>query len=56
MNARKTDRARAAGLRTRPLQETLADALAWEQSRTALEPRPAGLSDEEERLLLAAIA
>jgi nucleoside-diphosphate-sugar epimerase len=56
MNARKTDRARAAGLRTRPLQETLADALAWEQSRTAPEPRPAGLSDEEERLLLAAIA
>jgi nucleoside-diphosphate-sugar epimerase len=51
MNARDTSRAEAAGLRTRPLEETLRDALRWED---ALESHPhgAGLSDDEERELL----
>lgn len=45
-----TRRARAAGLTTRPLRETLRDALAWEESgRTT--PRLAGLSDDDERRL-----
>ncbi len=43
-----------AGLRTRPLEDTLADALAFENLRTG--PRPAGLSDDEERALRAALA
>ena len=44
----------AAGLATRPLAETLADTLAWEQSRPADQPRRAGLTDAEERDLLEA--
>ncbi|MFQ6170641.1 NAD-dependent epimerase/dehydratase family protein [Oryzobacter sp. R7] len=49
-----TTRARAAGLVTRPLRETLADALAFEEQRPAGEERRAGLSDDDERRVLAA--
>jgi 2'-hydroxyisoflavone reductase len=49
---RRGDRIIAAGLRPRPLAETLADTLAWESSRSV--PRGAGLTDEDERALLAA--
>lgn len=38
-----------AGLRTRPMKDTLAGALDYENHR--VEPRPTGLSDDEERLL-----
>ena len=38
-----------AGLRTRPIEVTLAETLEYENHRT--EPRQAGLDDEEERLL-----
>lgn len=56
MSARNTSRARAAGLVTRPLEQTLADTLAWEQSRPDPGPHGAGLTDEEERRLLARLA
>lgn len=46
-----SDAARAHGLRTRPLRETLAAALAYEEERT--EPRQTGLTDDEERALRA---
>jgi len=49
--ARSTARAEAAGLATRPLEETLADTLAWEE--TVTQPHGAGLTDDEERELLA---
>lgn len=39
---------------TRPLEQTLADMLAWELAEGAERPRKAGLSDDEERELLAA--
>ncbi|MFC4140091.1 MULTISPECIES: NAD-dependent epimerase/dehydratase family protein [unclassified Microbacterium] len=42
-----TSRARAAGLVTRPLADTLADTLDFERTRDV--PRQAGLTDEEER-------
>jgi 2'-hydroxyisoflavone reductase len=42
-----TSRSRAAGLVTRPLEETLRDTLAFEETRTV--PRRAGLSDDDER-------
>lgn len=42
-----TDRARAAGLVTRALDDTLRDTLAYENQRT--QPRQAGLTDDEER-------
>ncbi|MCV2393296.1 NAD-dependent epimerase/dehydratase family protein [Actinotalea sp. M2MS4P-6] len=48
-----TTRARAAGLRTRPLAETLRDALAYEERR--IDARPAGLTDDEERRVRAAL-
>lgn len=48
--------ARAAGLSTRPLTETLRSALDYEQSRPAGIPRGAGLTDQEERDLLALLA
>jgi nucleoside-diphosphate-sugar epimerase len=48
--------ARAAGLATRPLAETLADTLAWELGRNLPRPRRAGLSDHDERRLLQALA
>jgi nucleoside-diphosphate-sugar epimerase len=51
MNARDTSRAEAAGLRTRPLEETLRDALRWEDGLER-HPHGAGLSDDEERELL----
>ncbi len=48
-----TTRARASGLTCRPLEETLAAALAYENTRT--EPRRAGLTDAEEREFAALI-
>ena len=53
-NANDSSRARAAGLTTRPLAETLADTLAWELTRDLAARRRAGLSDADERALLAA--
>jgi nucleoside-diphosphate-sugar epimerase len=50
--AHDSRRARAAGLVTRPLAETLADTLAWELTRDPARRRLAGLSDEDERSLL----
>ncbi|MGQ0466267.1 MAG: NAD-dependent epimerase/dehydratase family protein [Sporichthyaceae bacterium] len=55
-NANDSAKARAAGLVTRPLEQTLADTLAWELTRDAGHPRRAGLSDDDERTLLAALA
>lgn len=49
----ETARARAAGLVTRPLRETLADALEWEESGRTM-PRRAGLTDPDERRVLTA--
>ena len=47
--------ARTLGFTTRPLVETLADALAWEErGRPTDAPRRTGLTDDEERELLAA--
>ena len=48
-----TARARAAGLRVRPLRDTLRDALAFEEVRDV--PRAAGLTDEEERRVQEAV-
>lgn len=48
-----TTRARADGLTTRPLAQTLRAALGHEERRTG--PRPTGLTDEEEREVLAAV-
>ncbi|MCW2134067.1 Nucleoside-diphosphate-sugar epimerase [Arthrobacter sp. VKM Ac-2550] len=45
----------AAGLKLRPLAETLADVLAWEQTAGPDRERKAGLTAQEERELLAAI-
>lgn len=56
LNARDSRAARAAGLATRPLERTLADTLAWELGRERPDPRRAGLSDADERALLAALA
>ncbi|MEC5184374.1 2'-hydroxyisoflavone reductase [Cryobacterium sp. MP_3.1] len=55
-NARDSGAARAAGLVTRPLAETLADTLRWERLRVPQGPRRAGLSDADEVALLAARA
>lgn len=54
-NARDSGAGRAAGLVTRPLEETLADTLAWELAAGPDRPRRAGLSDDDERALLAAL-
>ncbi len=54
-NALDSSRARHVGLVTRPLRETLVDTLAWELTRDAAGPRRAGLSDDDERSLLAAL-
>jgi nucleoside-diphosphate-sugar epimerase len=51
--ARDTSRAEAAGLAARPLEQTLTDVLQWEQSRPHPGPHGAGLTDTEERELLA---
>ncbi len=55
-NANDSSKARRAGLSTRPLDQTLADTLAWEKSRERDRVRQAGLSDMDERALLAALA
>ncbi len=55
MNARDCRRARSAGLLTRPLEDTLADTLAWELARARPGPHGAGLTDDEERVLLDAL-
>lgn len=55
MNARSIDRARAAGLTSRPLIETLADGLEWRQRQPDRADRGAGLSNADERELLAAL-
>jgi nucleoside-diphosphate-sugar epimerase len=47
--------ARAAGLVSRPLADTLVDTLAWELTRDPQATRRAGLSDHDERRLLRAI-
>ena len=46
-------RARAAGLATRPLEETLADVLEWELQQGVDRERSAGLRRDDERSLLA---
>ena len=51
-NARDSTKARATGLTTRPLADTLADTLAWELARGPHVARRAGLSDDDERALL----
>lgn len=48
-------RALAADLRLRPLEETVADTLAWDESRPAAAPRPAGLAPDREDEVLAAV-
>jgi 2'-hydroxyisoflavone reductase len=53
-SARDTTAARAAGLTTRPLVQTLADTLPWERELGLDRPRKAGLSPARERELLAA--
>jgi nucleoside-diphosphate-sugar epimerase len=53
-NARDSSAARAAGLVTRPLADTLADTLDWELESGPARPRKAGLTPDEERDLLAA--
>ena len=54
--ARNSSKARGAGLRTRPLEQTLSDTLAWELTRDRTEARRAGLTDEDERALLETLA
>jgi nucleoside-diphosphate-sugar epimerase len=53
-SSRNGDRARANGLVHRPLADTLRDTLDWELSRAPEVQRGAGLTDDEERDLLAA--
>ncbi|HEY5845357.1 MAG TPA: NAD-dependent epimerase/dehydratase family protein [Microlunatus sp.] len=53
MTARQGVHARAAGLVTRPLADTLTDTLVWELAREQPRPRRAGLTDDDERVLLA---
>lgn len=53
-NAFDISRALAAGLRFRPLEETVADTLAWSRSRPEDHPFRAGLSAERESELLRA--
>jgi 2'-hydroxyisoflavone reductase len=47
-----TTKARAAGLTTRPLEDTIRDTLAWDIGRSAPWPLEAGLTDERESELL----
>jgi nucleoside-diphosphate-sugar epimerase len=54
LNGHDLSLAASMGLRTRPLAETLADTLGWELAEPG--PRRAGLSDDDERELLAALA
>jgi 2'-hydroxyisoflavone reductase len=53
LNAHDTSLAESLGLRCRPLAETLADTLDWELADPGV--RRSGLSDEQERALLAAL-
>jgi 2'-hydroxyisoflavone reductase len=55
-NARDSSKARRAGLSTRPLEQTLADTLSWELTRPIDRPRRAGLTENDERALLTALA
>ena len=55
MNARSNERALTAGLELRPLSDTLAAALDWEIARADAGPHGAGLTDNDERELLAAL-
>ncbi len=52
---RRGERILARGFRPRPLAETLADTLAWEEARGVPGPHGAGLTDAEERSLLGAL-
>jgi 2'-hydroxyisoflavone reductase len=52
--ARSTDAALAAGLRCRPLGQTLTDVLAWEEAEGPFRARRAGLAPNDERELIAA--
>jgi nucleoside-diphosphate-sugar epimerase len=54
--ARDNSAARAAGLASRPLRDTLTDTLAWELAEGADRPRKAGLTAAEERELLELLA
>jgi nucleoside-diphosphate-sugar epimerase len=54
--ARRGEKILAHGLAPRPLARTLADTLAWEEARTGGVPHGAGLTDDEERALLAQAA
>lgn len=53
--ARDGSKARLAGLEHRPLEDTLLDVLTWEEAQPE-HPHGAGLTDAEERDLLAALA
>jgi 2'-hydroxyisoflavone reductase len=55
MGKRNGSAARRAGLRIRPLEETLADVLVWERTRD-VPVRRAGLTDDDERQLLHELA
>jgi len=55
-SSRDSSAARASGLLARSLEETLADTLAWEMTTGPARPRRAGLSDNDERSLLLALA
>lgn len=50
--AHRGSKAVGSGLVARPLEQTLADTLAWEQAREQPRPRAAGLADADERELL----
>jgi nucleoside-diphosphate-sugar epimerase len=53
--SRDGSKARTAGLRTRPLEQTLSDTLDWELTRDHAVARRAGLTDDDERALLEAL-
>lgn len=55
LSAVANERARGAGLGLRPLAQTLADTLAWGQENAVPTVRGAGLTDAEERELLALV-
>ncbi|HEY6018017.1 MAG TPA: NAD-dependent epimerase/dehydratase family protein [Gaiellaceae bacterium] len=56
MQQADASRALAAGLRFRPLAETIADTLAWVRADDAPEDPPAGMKRDRERELLAGLA